>query len=229
MNQERQVMKQTPIHDSHNPDLLRLIPSSCKKIIEIGCSSGALAREFKKQYNDVNWIGLEIESSYAEQANSYCDKTLVSNIEECNEDFYKELSDRDCWIFGDVLEHLKDPWMILKNIRNVIPREGCIVACIPNAQHWSVIVRLVMGDFRYEDSGLLDRTHLRWFTRLTMIELFESQGFKIVKGFPRVFNEPNRDQFLPFIVEMAKNCGINSERVTKDIIPLQFVVLAVPS
>jgi len=221
-------MKQTPVHDNHNPDLLRLIPPTVKNVIEIGCSSGALAREFKKQSRDVNWIGIEIDASYAELAKRYCDKTLVANIDDCNYSFYTEFTDRDCWVFGDTLEHFKNPWSVLKHIRNTIPRDGSIVACIPNAQHWSLIVRLAMGDFRYEDSGLLDRTHLRWFTRQTMIELFETQGFRIVEGIPRVFNEPNRDKFLPWIAEIAKSCGIDPEIVINDTIPLQYVVRAVP-
>lgn len=221
-------MEQTPIHDNHNPDLLRLIPPTVKKVIEIGCSSGALAREFKKQSNDVNWIGVEIDASYAELAKRHCDKTLVANIDDCGESFYKEFTDRDCWIFGDTLEHFKNPWSVLRNIRSVISSNGSIVACIPNAQHWSLIIRLAIGDFRYEDSGLLDRTHLRWFTRQTMIELFESQGFRIAEGLPRVFDEPNRDKFLPSIAEIAKNCGIEPELVVNDTIPLQYVVRAVP-
>lgn len=221
-------MEQTPIHDNHNPDLLRLIPPTVKKVIEIGCSSGALAREFKKQSNDVNWIGVEIDASYAELAKRHCDKTLVANIDDCGESFYKEFTDRDCWIFGDTLEHFKNPWSVLRNIRSVISSNGSVVACIPNAQHWSLIIRLAIGDFRYEDSGLLDRTHLRWFTRQTMIELFESQGFRIAEGLPRVFDEPNRDKFLPSIAEIAKNCGIEPELVVNDTIPLQYVVRAVP-
>jgi len=222
-------MDQTPIHDNHNPDILRLIPPDVKNVIEIGCSSGALAREFKKQSKSTNWIGIEINPTYAELAKRYCDKSLVANIDDCSETFYREFSDRDCWVFGDTLEHFRDPWSVLKNIRGVIPANGMIVACIPNAQHWSLIVRLVLGDFRYEESGLLDKTHLRWFTRQTIIELFESQGFRIVEGIPRIFNEPNRDKFLPLLVEIARASGMPApDHVVNDSIPLQYVIRAIP-
>lgn len=222
-------MQQTPLHDQHNPDLLKLIPNTSKKVIEIGCSSGALAREFKKTNQNVHWLGVEIDSNYAELAKRYCNDTLVHNIDDCNQEFYDQQSNRDCWVFGDTLEHLKDPWAVIKNIRRVIPVNGSIVACIPNAQHWSLITKLSVGDFRYQDSGLLDRTHIRWFTRQTIIELFEGQSLKIVEGIPRIFNEPMRNKFLPFIGEIAKQCGVDPELAINDSIPLQYVVRAIPT
>jgi hypothetical protein len=117
----------------------------------------------------------------------------------------------------------------VKNIRNVIPTDGVIPACIPNAQHWSAIVRLALGDFRYEESGLLDKTHLRWFTRMTMIEMFEKQGFRIVEVFPRVFNETNREKFLPVIKEIVKVAKMNPEIVMNDLISFQYIVKAIPA
>lgn len=221
-------MDQTPIHDNSNRDLLNLIPSNAKKVIEIGCSSGALARDFKKLNSIAHWVGIEIDPSYAELAKRHCDETQVQNIDNCSFDFFQKFCDRDCWVFGDTLEHLKDPWSVLKNIRSVIPKDGSVTACIPNAQHWSLVMRMALGDFRYEDSGLLDRTHLRWFSRKTIIELFESSGFKIAEGIPRIFDEPNRDKFLPKIAEIAKICGVDPDLVINDCIPMQYVVRAVP-
>ena len=176
-------MEQTPVHDQHNPDLLKLIPIKSTKLIEVGCSSGALAREFKRLSPNCHYIGIEIDSHYTELAKRYCDQSFTVDIEIADDKFWRKHSDRDCWIFGDTLEHLKDPWIVLKKIRGVIPADGSVVICIPNAQHWSLQVKLSIGDFRYQDSGLLDRTHLRWFTRQTMIEMFEQTGFKVEIGF----------------------------------------------
>lgn len=221
-------MKQTPVNEIHNAEVLKLIPDATNRVIEIGCSSGALAREFKKIHPDVDWVGVEIDPDYAELARRYCDTTVVRNLDECDQDFYKSYSDRDCWIFADVLEHFKDPWVVLKNIRSVIPSGGCIVACIPNAQNWNLIARLAIGDFRYEDMGLLDRTHLRWFTRQTIYELFEGQGFKITKGMTRTFQHPNQD-ILELIGNIAEKCGHDSRISMSDATPLQYVVRAEPS
>ena len=91
--------------------------------------------------------------------------------------FGKVTIDTDCWIFGDALEHLRYLWLTLKCIRNYISQAGMVMACIPNAKHGSLQVRLSISDFRYEENGLLDKTHLRWFKRQTIIELFDQKGF----------------------------------------------------
>jgi hypothetical protein len=102
------------------------------------------------------------------------------------------------------------------------------VACIPNTQHWSVQARLNCGNFRYENAGLLDRSHLRWFTRITMLEMFRSAGFKITEGFPRIFDEPGREKVLGAIRLMAASIGADPELAVKDALPIQYVVKAVP-
>ena len=221
-------MDQTPAHEHHNPDLLKLIPPQAVCLIEIGCSSGALAREFKKINSRCHYFGIDINPSYVDLARRHCDEIASLDIDSAGEDFFAAHSDRDCWIFGDTLEHLKDPWRVLRAIRANLPISGCVVACIPNAQHWSVVTRLALGDFRYEDSGLLDRTHLRWFTRQTIIELFSDCGFAIVAGESRIFPEPKREPFLAAIGQLAAAAGFDPEVTKNDALALQYVVRAVP-
>jgi SAM-dependent methyltransferase len=222
-------VKQTPSHEHHNPELLAFIPKDAKRLVEVGCSSGALAREYKKINPDCFYIGVEIAAEYARLAQRYCDRVVELDIEAADEEFFKENAACDCWIFGDTLEHLRDPWLLLSRIRGVVPDSGCIVACIPNVQHWSVQARLSCGQFRYEESGLLDRTHLRWFTRTTIREMFEASGFRVVTGFPRTFEEPEREKVLPVIREMAKSMGFDPDKAVSDALPQQYVVRAVPS
>ena len=221
-------MAQTPAHELHNPDLLRLIPPHSRRLIEIGCSAGALAREFKKIAPDSDYVGVEIDPGYAKLAERHCDRSLVLDIEAADEAFWAAQADRDCWIFGDTLEHLREPWSVLARIRERIPAAGCVVACIPNAQHWSLQARLAIGDFRYEPSGLLDRTHLRWFTRQTIIEMFDQAGFHVVEGAPRIFDEPHRDRVLPVIEQMAKQLEVDPKVAVSDALALQYVVRAAP-
>lgn len=221
-------MKQTPVHEVHNSDLLRMIPPHSMNILEIGCSSGVLAREFKKINPTCHYWGIDIESSYVELARRYCDTVSVGNIEDMPATFYEEHANIDCWVFGDTLEHLRDPWRTLREIRKVIPPHGVVVASIPNVQHWIVFAKLSMGDFRYEDDGLFDRTHLRWFTRKTINEMFLECGYGIMQGEPRVFDEPRRAQFLPLIGEMAKMCGSDPQEAMADACAVQFVLRAMP-
>lgn len=220
-------MDQTPVHEQHNADLLNLIPVASKNLIEVGCSSGALAREFKKLVPDADYRGVEIDADFAELARRHCNIVTVLNIESADEKFWSDNGDRNCWIFGDTLEHLQNPWRILKKINEVAPIDGVVVACIPNAQHWSLQVKLSIGDFRYENSGLMDRTHLRWFTRQTIVELFDQAGFSIEAGLPRIFDEPQREPFLPLIGQMAKLAGTDPDLAIADSLPLQYVVRAI--
>ena len=221
-------MEQTPVHEQHNPDLLRMIPATAQRVIEVGCSSGALAREFKKISPACDYLGIEIDPAYAALARRHCDRSLTLNLEDAGDDFWPTVTDRDCWIFGDVLEHFKDPWAVLRNIRAVIPPQGVVVACVPNAQHWSLQVKLSVGAFAYEDQGLMDKTHLRWFTRQTLLKLFADTGFAVTEGFPRTFDEPQREKFLPLIAQMAEAVGGDAKIAVADALPLQYVVKAVP-
>jgi ubiquinone/menaquinone biosynthesis C-methylase UbiE len=222
-------VNQTPAHEQHNPDLLQLIPLTSKHLIEIGCSTGALAREYKKINPECSYSGVDISPHYVELAKRHCDEVLALDIEDAKDDFFSANRTKDCWIFGDSLEHLRNPWEILKSIRKIIPANGSVVACIPNAQHWSVQARLCAGDFRYTDSGLLDKTHLRWFTRQTIVEMFNASGYKIVSGISRTFDEPAGAKFLPLIREMAKIAGVDPDIALSDALPLQYVVCAMPN
>lgn len=222
-------MKQTPIHEQHNPDLLAALPSTCRFVVEVGCSSGALAREYRRVNPHCRWVGIEIDPAYAELARRYCDEVHVLDVETATASFLAALADADCWVFGDALEHLKDPWALLGRLRQTVSPAASVVACIPNAQHWSVQARLACGVFRYEDDGLLDRTHLRWFTRSTMIEMFMAAGYRITAGRPRVFAEPGREKVLPVIRELARLSGGNPDQAVADAMPMQFVLTAVPA
>lgn len=221
-------MQQTPVHNQHNPDLLKMMESGSRKILEVGCSSGALAREFKKIAKQVQYFGVEIDSGYAELARRYCDKVYTIDIDEAPDYFWDLHSDVDGWIFGDTLEHLKDPWRVLSNIKKIIPANGYIAACIPNAQHWSIQARLSTGNFVYEENGLMDKTHLRWFTKKTIFELFNVCGYKIVEFQPRIFNENINENLLAAIGKIANALGEDEEIAMLDALPLQYVLKAVP-
>ncbi|WP_321937048.1 MULTISPECIES: class I SAM-dependent methyltransferase [unclassified Paraburkholderia] len=219
-------MDQTPVHQNHNPDLLQLMPTAARRVVEVGCSSGALAREYKKSNPAAHYTGIEIVPAYAEMAREHCDRVVDVDIERVSVEQLRTDFEADCWVFGDVLEHLYDPWALLKKLRESMGRGGCVVACIPNAQHWSVQARLSIGDFRYQDSGLFDRTHIRWFSRVTMLEMFRNAGFVVDAGKARVFHEPQREAFLPVIRAMATATGADANVAVEDSKALQYVFRA---
>lgn len=220
-------MQQTPAHEYANGDLLQLIPPNSMHIIEIGCSSGAIAREFKKINPACDYLGVDIDASYAELAKRHCDDAFAMDIEFADEAFYTSHAARDCWIFADVLEHLKDPWKVLQNVRQVLPAHGHVLACIPNVQHWSMLASIAAGEFRYADSGLFDKTHLRWFTRKTMQALFEACGFQVVQMQPRIFQDIPNNALAKIIGDLASLQGGDPVQAIQDSRALQYVIKAV--
>lgn len=222
-------MKQTPMHDGYNADLLAILPNSARRVVEVGCSSGALARAYKETNPECEYIGIEVDNTYADAARRYCDRVLVGNIETMTEEVFSTITPSDCWIFGDVLEHLYNPWDVLARIRSHMTSDHCIVACIPNMQHWSVQASLMAGAVFYQDSGLFDRTHIRWFTRMTIIDMFTKAGLVIEKGFPRIFDNSGGARAIEAIRNTATSLGVDPNMAVNDSLPFQYVLKAVPS
>jgi SAM-dependent methyltransferase len=214
---------------NYNRDLLPLIPPNASGVVEVGCNNGALARAYKAINPACKYTGIEVVEANAEGARRYCDEVLLQDIEAVDESFYTKYSDYNVWIFGDVLEHLRYPWEVLARIRRSMPADGCVIVCLPNAQHWSVQAKLAVGDFRYTEGGLLDRTHMRWFTRATMLEMFAGAGFKLEVGFPRIFGELKNEHVIAAIRSMAIGVGADPDLAVQDSLPLQYVVKAVPA
>lgn len=220
-------LEQTPAHDRANPDLLAVMPSA-NSVVEVGCSQGALAAAYKRLYPSSHYLGIEIDPAYGEMARSHCNEVRIGNIEQLLPiGALNDLAPAQCWVFGDTLEHLQDPWKILRSLQPHLSPDGCVCACIPNMQHWSIQLRLNTGKLEYTKSGLLDRTHLRWFTRLTMLQLFESTGFQIDSIKPRIFPNQHTHEACKVIGLIASQIGQDPQQAINDAIPLQYVIKAV--
>jgi 2-polyprenyl-3-methyl-5-hydroxy-6-metoxy-1,4-benzoquinol methylase len=222
-------VKQTRAHETANRELLGLIPPRASRVVEAGCSAGALAREYRAANPDCEYIGIELEPEYAELARRHCSRVVVADLERMSDADLDALAPADCWVFGDVLEHLVDPWRLLARLAPRLRADGCVVACIPNMQHWSVVARLVTGNLHYEDEGLLDRTHLRWFTRTTAVELFRGTGYRIAFLAGRRFNEPQGTEASAAICRLAASLGVDPQEAARDAAALQWLVKAVPN
>lgn len=218
-------MQQTPAHDTPNPDIVRLMESNLRFIVEVGVSSGAIAKAYRQINPTCHYIGIDIDQNYIELAKPHCSEVIVGNIEHFDDNLFSRFKDADCWIFGDVLEHLYDPWALLKKIKQLSHRPHCVIACIPNAQHWSMQARLCSGFFEYQSMGLLDKTHIRFFTRHTMVALFENAGYKITEGIPRIFGDVP-EIVLGAIKQMARAINRDPQQAGNDAQPFQWVIKA---
>src|SRR5215210_2104314 len=150
-----------------------------KHVLDVGCSTGYLAEVLVERGCRV--MGIEIDPKAARRAEEYCERVMVGDVESL--DLGEELDENsfDVIIFGDVLEHLKDPLQALRRLESFLGPRGYVVASIPNIAHGSVRLALMQGKFRYHSLGLLDSTHLRFFTRESLEQLFKDAGFLITE------------------------------------------------
>lgn len=148
-----------------------------KRVLDVGCAAGDFAEVLAGRGCRVT--GIELDPEAALRAERYCERVIVGDVERL--DVEGELAEEtfDVVVFGDVLEHLKDPLATLKRLKPCLRPEGYAVASIPNVAHGSVRLALLRGMFRYRSLGLLDDTHLRFFTRESVEQLFEDAGFLI--------------------------------------------------
>lgn len=143
-------------------------------ILDVGCSCGGNLMRIRSLRSDARLYGVELNEKAASIANCF-GKVLPMNIEKLDSASWKGAF--DYIIMGDVLEHLYDPWTTAKNMKELLKPAGILLASIPNVAHISIIEGLLQGKWQYADSGLLDRTHLRFFTKQSFLDMMEAAGF----------------------------------------------------
>jgi 2-polyprenyl-3-methyl-5-hydroxy-6-metoxy-1,4-benzoquinol methylase len=129
-------------------------------------------------------VGIECDPVYAERARSRLDSVIETDLEELAVDTgaTRSLGEFDCLIAGDVLEHLRDPWMVLEKFAALLQSGGTAVISLPNVRYWDVLWQVfVRGHWPRHEEGIFDRTHLRWFTPANGLELLGSAGLEPVR------------------------------------------------
>lgn len=174
-------------NSSDNPHLINMIqhkPTDIINILEIGCDCGGTLLEIKNQFPLANVYGSELNEKAAQIAAHFATVT-VNNIEDANLPYESNMF--DYIIFGDVLEHLHDPYKTIQYCRSLLRNNGCIIASIPNLMHISVIGDLLNGNFTYTETGLLDKTHIHFFTFNEIIKTFQTCGYEVMRIVPVIF------------------------------------------
>jgi 2-polyprenyl-3-methyl-5-hydroxy-6-metoxy-1,4-benzoquinol methylase len=157
-------------------EIVEMVPLNCHSILDVGCGYGVLGRYLKE--NGANEVyGIELSANAAAEAGKVLDKVVVGNVESVQLPFVAGYF--DCIICADVLEHLIDPWNVLNKLKQYLKPGGCIIASIPNIGFHRVVRKLMKGRWEYSESGVLDRTHLRFFTLDGILSLFIDNGMKI--------------------------------------------------
>jgi 2-polyprenyl-3-methyl-5-hydroxy-6-metoxy-1,4-benzoquinol methylase len=165
-------------YDTHDHDIVNLLPTNSKSaVLELGCGSGVTGRKALGIGKAGRYVGIEIDQASARIAETFLSEVLVGNIETLDLTSYREMF--DALVASEVLEHLIDPWTALRKLRTCLKPGAVVIASSPNIAHWQIIRALLKGQFRYTEYGVMDSTHLRWFTPESYKDMFIDAGFAV--------------------------------------------------
>jgi 2-polyprenyl-3-methyl-5-hydroxy-6-metoxy-1,4-benzoquinol methylase len=178
MNRTRSKDKQPEYFQQSRTEMLPYIPASAASILDVGCGEGRFGSTLKGRACEV-W-GIEIEEDAAKKAAEYLDNVLVgdvrSQIDRLPNNYF------DCIVFNDILEHLLDPCKILEAIGDKLKNGGFVVSSIPNVRYYENMKNLLIKkQWEYEKEGILDYTHIRFFTEKSIREMFRASGYEVVR------------------------------------------------
>ncbi len=159
-------------------DILNLVPSGCKKVLSIGCASGATESYLKKEMDIPLVVGVEANRDAAKTASMSLDQVIVGDVEQLDLPF--EDGTFDLLLYADVLEHLVDPWSVLSKHSPLLRPGGYVIISLPNVRYYYILLQLIRGRWDYKERGTLDRTHLRFFTLRTMKQLLQVSNYEII-------------------------------------------------
>lgn len=172
----------TEYYGHKRPEMLKFIPADAQRVLELGCGQGVFSAQLKKGRGAEVW-GIEYNEEAARRAGDILDHVLAGDANQR----IAELPDGyfDAIVCNDVLEHLVNPLETLTQLRGKLKPDGVVVASIPNIRYLPALGKVVFRkDFPQEDFGIFDRTHLRFFTRSSIVRMFEDAGYAVqrIKG-----------------------------------------------
>ncbi|MFD1139405.1 glycosyltransferase [Paenibacillus urinalis] len=201
-------------------DIISLIDedvSANLRILEVGCACGGTLLGIKNKYPNAQLFGLELNESSAAIASTFAE-VEAADVEQnltYPEDFF------DYIIFPDVLEHLNDPWVVVENVKKHLKKDGKVLASIPNIMYYSVLRDTLNGRWTYTDAGLLDKTHVRFFTLYEIEKMFKNAGYNEVFYSANVLPETKEDSL--YIDMLAK---VGQEELKEQYRVYQYLVKA---
>lgn len=170
-------------HDAAPREIIALVPPTARRILDIGCGSGRIGELLKERQECFVW-GIEPNAVAAQLARTRLDHVWNQDLE--NGDWEIEPGSLDSVICGDALERLHEPEALLRKVSHALAPDGLLIACLPNACHHSFVHSLLMGNWTYQAVGVMNRTHLRIYTRREVEKLLFRAGFMIESLRPRM-------------------------------------------
>lgn len=179
-------------YENPRPEVQELVPLSASRILDLGCSSGALGQALKARQG-AEVVGVEVDGDYAADAAQRLDRVVNADLERLfAEGPPADIGRFDCLIAADVLEHLRDPWWVLRAAATLLDPGGTAVISVPNIRYWETLWQVaVRGTWPRRGEGIFDRTHLRWFTARDAAALMEEAGVPVTEVSPQYRLKPS--------------------------------------
>lgn len=198
------------------PELRALVPDGARRVLDVGCGAGALGAALREE-RGVEVMGLELSPDAAARARDRLDALVEADLDVLD-DLPFERGSFDAMVFGDVLEHLRDPHRLLRTLRPWLADDGVLVCSIPNVGHWSVVLPLLTHDrWPYADAGLLDRTHVHFFTLAEAELMLRDCGFTLESAATTTLAQsppPTADHLTRFLSALGTDEAQARQRLT---------------
>jgi SAM-dependent methyltransferase len=206
------------------PEMLSFVPANCRRLLDVGCGTGTFGASLKQSRQIEVW-GVEPFASAAAIAADRLDRVIIGPF---GPETDVPAGAFDCIVFNDVLEHMVAPERALRYAKLLLSAGGTILASIPNVRYFPFMWQLgVRGNWEYGDCGILDRTHLRFFTKSSILRLFQNEGYAVrsISGINPYMGVPNASRRLWFAYRIANALFMGR---FADLKFLQFAVVAEP-
>lgn len=197
-------------------EIAPLLPAHAARVLEVGCGTGSTLRWLKDTGRCGETVGMELFESAAADARKHVDRVVVGDAEGLIDGTF-EAASFDLILCLDVLEHMVDPWAFVAHAEKLLKPGGTMIASIPNVRHLGVLLPLVFaGRWRYRSQGILDRTHLRFFTRESALALLTTEHLAVARW----------EHNLPPLVSRGGLVNLLSLGLLRDLLAVQYLVSA---
>jgi O-antigen biosynthesis protein len=220
-------------HQNPRTEIASFIHEPPGTVLDIGCGGGATGKLLKEKFPGSRVIGIEINSRAADYARQFLDQVICAAIEDVDLAVEAPGAQISTVLLLDVLEHLYDPWRALLHVRRWLAPETRVLASIPNIRNIAVLDELAAGRWQYAESGVLDVTHVRFFTKRELRRMFEETGYVV-----RNLEPLTQPEVVDAIVVNRRPGRIDTPNLSvgyrdfddlEDLYAFQYVVDAVPA
>jgi len=216
-------------YHQRRPEIAERIPAGVRYVVDVGCAAGEFGRALKNARPELEVRGLDVEAEQISRAKLVLDDAVQASASDGLPEHWPK---PDCVVFADVLEHLVDPWTTLSDWAASIRPGGIVLVSVPNVAHYSVARAVLAGKWHYQPEGVLDRTHLRFFSRDTAISLVAEAGFRIRAVSRQIgIQKPSTSHrwLRQRVLGAAANEGVEGlvglRRFLVDLVTLQFLIV----